>query len=256
MIYLTGDTHSEFRRFQKQIFPEQKEMTKEDFVIILGDFGGVWYRSDSKDTRARKTEDHNLDELDARSFTTLFLPGNHENYDRLLGEEFPEKSFAGGRVKVIRPSVYMLMRGEMYLLDGARFWAFGGARSHDIRDGILKYGAPAYKEELKRFRRQRKEFRVEGLSWWREELPSEEEMAHGRKVLQDNGWETDFVLTHCAPSSVQKEMGFEDTDRLTDYLEEIHRKLKYKRWFFGHYHDNLQVNEKDILLYEQIIRVR
>lgn len=32
MIYITGDCHSEFGRFNKEIFPEQKEMTKTDYV--------------------------------------------------------------------------------------------------------------------------------------------------------------------------------------------------------------------------------
>jgi len=37
MIYITGDTHSNFTRFT-----EDNEMTKNDYVIICGDFGGVW----------------------------------------------------------------------------------------------------------------------------------------------------------------------------------------------------------------------
>ncbi len=38
MIYITGDTHGEFgRRFNTDVFPEQKEMTKDDYVIICGD---------------------------------------------------------------------------------------------------------------------------------------------------------------------------------------------------------------------------
>ncbi len=28
-----------------------------------------------------------------------------------------------------------------------------------------------------------------------------------------------------------------------------------KNWFFGHYHDNRNVNAEEILLYEQIIRI-
>mgnify|MGYP003293144425 CR=1 FL=1 len=35
-----------FERFNISIFPEQKEMTKDDFVIICGDFGGVWNRGE------------------------------------------------------------------------------------------------------------------------------------------------------------------------------------------------------------------
>lgn len=40
MIYITGDTCADFTRFNTRMFPEQKEITKDDIVIILGDFGG------------------------------------------------------------------------------------------------------------------------------------------------------------------------------------------------------------------------
>lgn len=39
MVYLTGDCHADFSRFSPNIFPEQMEMTRDDFVIICGDFG-------------------------------------------------------------------------------------------------------------------------------------------------------------------------------------------------------------------------
>ena len=42
MIYITGDCHGNFERFNTDIFPEQLEMNKEDYVIICGDFGGIW----------------------------------------------------------------------------------------------------------------------------------------------------------------------------------------------------------------------
>ena len=42
MIYATGDTHGNFQRFAPEHFPEQAGMTKEDYMIICGDFGGVW----------------------------------------------------------------------------------------------------------------------------------------------------------------------------------------------------------------------
>ncbi len=29
-----------------------------------------------------------------------------------------------------------------------------------------------------------------------------------------------------------------------------------EKWFFGHYHDNVNVNEKEILIYEQMLRIR
>ena len=30
-------------------------------------------------------------------------------------------------------------------------------------------------------------------------------------------------------------------------------KLDFKKWYFGHYHDNKQVNDQYVLLYEDII---
>ena len=42
MIYATGDTHGNFERFRGEYFPEQTSMTKDDYVIVCGDFGGVW----------------------------------------------------------------------------------------------------------------------------------------------------------------------------------------------------------------------
>ncbi len=51
MIYITGDCHGNFERFDSYIFPEQAEMTKDDYVIICGDFGGVW----ELDTKGRHT---------------------------------------------------------------------------------------------------------------------------------------------------------------------------------------------------------
>jgi len=42
MIYITGDTHGDWMsRLNVHAFQEQKEMTKDDYVIIAGDFG-VW----------------------------------------------------------------------------------------------------------------------------------------------------------------------------------------------------------------------
>ena len=61
MIYVTGDTHGNFRRFQPEYFPEQAGMTKNDVVIIAGDFGGVWF-GDSHD-------DETLDWLERLPFT-------------------------------------------------------------------------------------------------------------------------------------------------------------------------------------------
>ena len=127
-IFITGDTHGDFTRFKKKIFYEQAELTKDDCVMIAGDFGGIW------DGGAE--ERHWLDWLEAKPFTTLFVSGNHENFDMLA--EFPIEDWHGGRVQRVRPSVIHLMRGQIYDIQGRTFFTMGGASSHDIQDGILE----------------------------------------------------------------------------------------------------------------------
>ena len=130
MIYITGDIHADFSRFNEEKFPIQTEMTKDDYVIICGDFGGVWnYIVEGM------YEKYWVDWLNERNFTTLFVDGNHENFERLY--RYPVEEWHGGKVHKIRESVIHLMRGEVFDIDNKKLFTFGGAKSHDINDGIL-----------------------------------------------------------------------------------------------------------------------
>ena len=133
-IFATGDTHGNFERFRPEYFPEGRELTEEDVVIILGDFGGVWF-GDERDDEA-------LDWLEGLPFTVAFVSGNHENYDAL--ERYPVETWHGGRVQPIRPHVLHLMRGQVFELAGLTFFTMGGAASHDIEDGILSLDDPSF----------------------------------------------------------------------------------------------------------------
>ena len=82
MVFVTGDTHGDWKsRLNKYVFPEGVELTKDDYVIICGDFG-IWDDS--------PRENGNLDWLENRKFTTLFVAGNHSNYDILDNLPPPE----------------------------------------------------------------------------------------------------------------------------------------------------------------------
>ena len=245
MIYITGDTHGDWMsRLRTNAFPEQKEMTKDDYVIVCGDFG-IWHDTNQ--------ERHNLKWLDDKPFTTLFVDGNHENFDRLY--TMPVSEWNGGNVQFIRPHIIHLMRGQVFEIDGVSLFTFGGASSHDIQDGILEKNDPRVSEWSKiPF----KMFRVNHSSWWKEELPSEEEMNEGIQNLEKHNNKIDFIITHCgATSSIALySMGSYKPDILTNYFEEIRQKVNFKKWFMGHYHDNHAINDKEIILYEQIIRIR
>lgn len=98
MIYITGDIHSDVSRFSTTEFPEQMLMSKNDYVIVCGDFGLVWNGS--------KRENYWLDWLENKPFTTLFVSGNHENFDML--KTYPVEEWHGGKVQFIRPSIIHL----------------------------------------------------------------------------------------------------------------------------------------------------
>ena len=250
MIYITGDCHRNFERFNTRNFPEQKELTKDDYVIICGDFGGVWDKD--KET---KEETFLLDWLDCKSYTTLVVDGNHENFDRLY--TYPVEEWNGGKIHRIRDFVIHLMRGQVFTIEGKKIFTFGGASSHDISGGILEPSDPEFKRKKKVLDKGWEPYRINHISWWEQELPSEEEMKEGRQNLLKNGNEVDFIVTHCCASStlVVISQGMYQVDRLTEYFEELHQIVKFQKWFFGHYHDNKNVNAQEILLYEQIIRI-
>lgn len=253
--FITGDIHANpFSRLSTDAFYEQKEFGKnknENTVIICGDFGIVW--NGNEETPEEKWK---LDWLASKNFTTVFCDGNHDNIPRL--DSYPVKEWNGGLVNEIRPNVLRLRRGEVFEIEGKKFFVFGGASSHDISDGILEGDDPDWKKKAKALDKQGKYmYRINGLSWWLEELPSDEEMQNGIDNLKKHDNKVDYIITHSPSASVIALLGhgLYEQDKLTKYLEDVRCSTEYKRWFAGHMHVNQAVNDKDILLYEQIVRI-
>lgn len=264
MMFVTGDCHGDYRRFNTKNFPQQKEMTKEDYVIICGDFG-YWLPS-----REREFE---MDELENRSFTTLFVDGNHEDYDSL--NALPVEEWNGGKVHKVRDSVIHLMRGQYYSIAGKTVFAFGGAASHDVQGGIfhvidiekcrmkqLVKAKDIVPDDLPAFYKAEESYipyRVEHVSWWKEETPTDDEFREGEKNLKAHGNKVDFVFSHDGPSSdvAIYSRGQVKADTTRRYLEEFKVLLfdNYKGWYFGHHHDNYPITAKDMMLYENIVQI-
>lgn len=225
MIYVTGDTHIpiDIGKMSTRRFSIQKSLSAEDHVIICGDFGGVWDNSNE--------ERYWLKWLAHKNFTTLFVDGNHENY-QMLNEDFPIVQFHGGRAHKINEKIFHLIRGEIFNIEGKKIFTMGGASSHD------------------------KESRKEGKSWWPQELPSQQEYKRATDNLELNGWKVDYIITHCAPDSIQRqiEKGYEENN-LTHFLESLKEKVSFEKWYFGHYHLDKQVEGKYICLFDKIVTI-
>lgn len=210
MIYACGDIHGSIHihKLNTMNFPQQNNLTKNDYVIICGDFGLVW-NNNGEDYWWRNW-------LDKKPWTTLFVDGNHENHQLL--NEFPKEKKFGGFVHKISDSIYHLCRGQVFEIDGKKIFAMGGAKSHD------------------------KAFRKEYVSWWPEEMPSYMDYEEALYNLEQNNWTVDYIFTHCAPTSIQQAINSTyEPDVLTIFLDQVAAEARFKKWFFGHYHQDFHV---------------
>ena len=93
MIYVTGDLHGQhdIEKLDETHFPEQHLLNKKDYVIVCGDFGLVW--SNSEKVLCWRNW------LNGKPFTTLFVDGNHENFDLL--NKYEVQNWSGGKVHFI-----------------------------------------------------------------------------------------------------------------------------------------------------------
>lgn len=91
-VYVTGDVHGRAEygasRFAFKSWPLGRTLTRDDVVIVAGDFGFVWDGSNA--------ERYWLDWFESKPWTTCFVDGNHENHHALA--ELPVREWSGGLV--------------------------------------------------------------------------------------------------------------------------------------------------------------
>lgn len=221
MIYLTGDTHIpiDTLKLNNEYFPVQSTMSKNDYLIVCGDFGGVWDRS--------KERENILNDLANKNFTILFVDGNHENFDIL--DKMPVSQWHGGKVHFIRDTIIHLMRGQVFEIDGLKFFTMGGGNSLD------------------------KAYRIPHRSWWKQEMPSDVEFQTGLENLKLHNNQVDYIITHTAPTDIVIQIRPVASDELplNEYLMDIKNNVKFKKWFFGHFHENRIIDDDYVLLYDK-----
>ena len=174
MIYLTGDTHGLIDIDKLDLYFWDKDyVTKDDYLIILGDVGCLWDGGDGD--RAVQKKLHDL------PCTVLWIDGNHENFD-LMACTGSESAWNGGRVQIIQEDIKRLLRGQIYEIEGHKFWTMGGGNSID------------------------RIYRQKGVSWWSQEMPSREEYEEGTKNLERVDYKVDYILTHTCPETIGRQL--------------------------------------------------
>ena len=226
-VFITGDIHGYPIRFdQPNLETLGLNFMENDKVIICGDFGLPWY-GDTEDECC-------LDWLAAKPFEILFVDGNHENFDLLY--QFPVEERYGGQVRKLRENIFHLMRGEVYEIEGGKYFAFGGATSPD------------------------KHTREEGVSWWKEETHSREEYENALKNLAKVDFNVDYVVTHTVPTRFLENVDFNKQGAekcpVAIMLDDLVKRLHYRKWFAGHFHIHYEDEKNNVVwVYEGFERV-
>ena len=225
-IYVTSDIHGYPIRFDQQSLETIcLNLTKNDKLIICGDFGLPWY-NDEEELQC-------IEWLAGMQFEILFVDGNHENFDLLYKLSVEERY--GGKVRKLRNNIFHLMRGEVYEIEDKTFFVFGGATSVD------KY------------------MREEHIDWWQEEVFSEAEKLNAIRNLERMGNNVDYVITHTAPRRLLANLSVNlqgaDTCPVSKFFDELSYKIKCEKWYFGHFHTDAKINEMFTCIYENVEKI-
>lgn len=217
-VYLTGDTHGlyDIDKLRAAAWEGRDwRPTADDYLIIVGDVARIW-RTQTWDLPAYDARDQEvIDALTELPWTVLFIDGNHENHDTLRALE--AERWHGGLVNRISDRLIHLMRGQVFDIDGLRFFAMGGAHSPDWAH------------------------RIEGISWWPEEMPEPDEYDEACANLAAVGGAVDVVLSHTCPTQVIDEIvsaQFSQADELTEWLRRLVDEIDFRYWYFGHFHED------------------
>jgi len=231
-LFTTGDLHGEIsiQRLSRRNWPKGHNLTVDDCLIIMGDFGLLFYPVQTK------SEKFWLNYLACRRWTTLFVDGNHDNPTLL--NDLPREEKFGGIVGKVSDRVYHLRRGEVYNIQDKKILAFGGAMSSD------------------------KLQRREGYDWWPEEVPNYADMENCLTNLEKNQNKVDFIVAHTCPSRLVTELAqtkstnlrFIDEDPTTKMLEHIVSICSFESFYCGHWHIDERF-DKYRFLYNDILQI-
>ncbi len=233
MIYVTGDTHGEVDicKLSRRNWPEEKMLTENDFLVILGDFGFPFFDKNIMEARGYMREYQYWTQwLAKKPYTILFIDGNHDNFNFWDSQPITEKW--GGKVQHHPdiPNAYRLMRGEIYEINGKKIFTFGGAVSTD------------------------KISRIKDVSWWEQEQATNEQIEYARKNLAAHNNTVDYIFTHTMPQEIIRSIGYLPIpDNGAEYFDEVLHTVNYKIWACGHFHrDGIDPDYRIRLCYKDI----
>lgn len=231
-VFCTGDCHGSFNKIKHLCETENTSIN--DYLVILGDVG-VNYFLNGLDIRSKNF-------LSTLPITLICIHGNHEErawnidtYKKVYNEELKCYVY----VEEEYPNILFPENGALFLKD-KRCLCVGGAYSVD------------------------KHYRLAmGQKWFPDEqLNNEEKKEILEKIKGDNSFY--FIFSHTCPLKYEKDLEYlflswldqSTIDKsMEEFLDKVEDSINYQHWFFGHFHDTNELNEKVTILYNDIIEL-
>lgn len=205
-ILTVGDIHGNWFWVTKTVLPVAQKLGA-NMILQVGDFG---YWEHTKEGIAYLDTFNQA--LRKFGMWCVFVDGNHENFNLLLEKPRNEQGFG-----IVRSRILHARRGVDWWWNNIHFMAMGGAASYD------------------------KKFRIEGKSWWPQELITEKDIEKALEVGL-----VDVLVTHDAPFKATP-IPLEEIDQETTLnetkLQELVDACKPKLVIHGHWH---KLNKKMI----------
>lgn len=272
--YITGDIHGSVLDLSCRI--KENSIKQGDCLIILGD-ACFNYFGTLQDT-ILKTKANNL------GVTLFCIHGNHEI--RPENMKYKETIWNGRKVwyEPDFPNLLFAVDGEVYNIDGNKTLVIGGAYSVDkyyrAARCYMNYKSliPAFiykkllelaqgsqdvtvedKKVVDDFLVSKQGIPTGNYGWWTDEQISEKNREKIETLIKENNM-FDIVLSHTCPERYEPTEVFikgirqDMVDRsMEKWLNEIENKIKYKKWYAGHFHVDKDLKNGFEFLYKKVV---
>ncbi|MEG0663803.1 MAG: hypothetical protein RR483_01740, partial [Clostridia bacterium] len=161
----------------------------------------------------------------------LFVAGTHENFNVL--DKINPEPFMGGMAKHIKNNIKMLCNGYIFTIEEKKIFTFGGGESDD------------------------KQFKKEAKTWYKQEMPSHEEISFGKQTLENAQKTVDYIISHDAPTKIRNFLNNENNkmNELHAFFDWIMENCKYSHWFFGKYHLDRRISPSISVVFKNPLAV-
>lgn len=222
-LLVTGDTHNQIDigKLTTKKFPFQKELTKDDVLVVLGDWGAIWYGD--------KRDKYMLKWWESKSWTTFVVLGNHCNYDVI--EKLPLDIAFGAPVRRVSDSVVIAETGNIYTICDKKCLVLNGANSHDMW------------------------CRKVGVNWWVQEAITQDAVNKALYSLSTVNNEIDYFFTHACGGVGAAMCGYrpDQSDMWVDFvMDRLPADSEWKH-YCGHMHKDMCVTDRTRIVYQDII---